>query len=198
MRSFALCTLAFALASPACVKIDDIDPTLSTLSNTLTSSSSDGTGSGTGTGTGTTENGTGTGTGTSEGTVEPTTEPPTTGDPSTGPGSSTGPGTGSSTGGMGGALYGPCEMSNPPCPEGQDCLMVQGVEGNFCSPKCDGMTCPANPDGSAMAVCALTMEGSMDPVNCALLCNPMGMNECPAGSTCKAVPMTMAAVCTYP
>ncbi|MBL9104540.1 MAG: hypothetical protein JNL82_26580 [Myxococcales bacterium] len=139
-----------------------------------------------------------------------TTTPPDTSatDPSeTGPvdtsASETGPAdTGSSDTGGGGDFYGPCEMADPPCPAGSDCLMIEGLDGNFCSPTCEGGTmCPANPEGSAMAQCALTMMGSMDPVNCALVCQfPDPGGSCPTGTSCKQLPAPndSLGLCTAP
>jgi hypothetical protein len=145
-------------------------------------------------------------------TVEPTTTEPgttttepgtTTTDPST-TGTTTSPGTtgtttdpGTTTGG-GAALYGPCDAMGM-CPEDQDCLMVMGIEGNFCSAKCDAMTkCPAA-DVAAMPNCALTMGMAMEPTNCVLVCPPGDDTACPQGMTCKAVPMQVGVgVCTAP
>lgn len=194
MRQFALLTLALSLGLPACVKVDPLDPTLLTLTNTLTS---DGTGGGSST-SGATDDATSNGTGSAT-TTDPTTGP-TTMTSTTEPGTSTtdvGSSSGAaSTGGGGGGGYGPCEMSDPPCPDGSDCLMITDVEGNFCSPKCGMTDCPAPTDGTAAPMCVLTSGMGMDPTNCALICDPMKMGECPAGSTCK--PIQNVGVCTYP
>ena len=96
---------------------------------------------------------------------------------------------------MGGSdIYGPCPAMGM-CPDGGDCLMVQDVDGSFCSPKCDDMTpCPAS-GVNAEAMCLLSMMG-MDPTNCILLCAADG--DCPAGMTCKMVPMNTAKICSAP
>jgi hypothetical protein len=91
-------------------------------------------------------------------------------------------------------------MANPPCPGGQQCLMIMGIEGNFCAPLCEGTSCPAMPDGvEAAPQCALTMPMQEKPTLCALVCDPMAMDECPEGQTCKQVPMQMGVgLCTAP
>lgn len=178
------------------------DSTTNTTPMTTSDSETGGSSMGTGTGTGTTE--------TTAATVEPTTtepgttttEPGTTTDPST-TGTTTEPGTtgtttepGTTTGG-GADLYGPCDAMGM-CPEGQDCLSAMGIEGNFCSPKCDGMMCP-DANTAAMPQCALSTEMAPQPTNCALIC-PAGKDEaCPMGMTCKDVPMQMGiGLCTAP
>jgi hypothetical protein len=70
-----------------------------------------------------------------------------------------------------------------------------GVEGNFCSPPCEGMGCPAY-DGSGMPACALVAEGEMEPSNCVVLC--MATADCPAGMTCKMVPENTVSICSAP
>ncbi len=96
-------------------------------------------------------------------------------------------------------LYGPCAGPDLPCPDGQDCLNVQGIDGSFCSPKCDGMSCPAF-DGGAMELCVLVHAPRMNPTNCALICDPDGGgNQCPVGETCKQIPMQEGVgLCTAP
>ena len=124
-------------------------------------------------------------------TTDVTTTAPTTGDETT-----TDPTTGGDE-----ALYGPCLMENPPCAGTQQCLMVGGLEGNFCAPKCDGMACPPAPEGvTAMPQCALMGQGEMTATSCALICNPMGPAEqCGTGMSCKPVPMQAGVgLCTAP
>ena len=117
-------------------------------------------------------------------TTDPTVGTSTTGDP-----------------GVPGSLYGPCDDGMPPCQDGADCLSIMGLEGNFCSPSCAMMAaCPANPSGDAMAQCALTMEGSEEPVNCALVCMLDTPGQCPGGTSCKQLPPPneMFGLCTAP
>lgn len=127
--------------------------------------------------------------------TEPATTEPETTDPTVGTSTTGDPG-------VPGSVYGPCDDGMPPCQDGADCLTIMGLEGNFCSPSCAMMAaCPDNPGGSAMPQCVLTMEGSMDPVNCALVCDPaMGGGQCPGGTSCKQLPAPndMFGLCTAP
>ena len=95
--------------------------------------------------------------------------------------------------------YGPCQMDDPPCPLDQACLAVSEIDGNFCAPYCAmGMDCPAAPPGvGASGLCALARE-MMRPTNCALICNPMLAEQCPAGMSCKPVPRQEIGICTAP
>ncbi|WP_096329828.1 hypothetical protein [Nannocystis exedens] len=104
--------------------------------------------------------------------------------------------TDTTTGGAGGE-YGGCGAMGE-CPAGSDCLMITGLEGNFCAPQCDGMMCP--PTGAmAQAQCVLGM-GMGEPTHCAALCPPGNDAACPAGTTCKEVPdqPMPIGVCTAP
>jgi hypothetical protein len=76
-------------------------------------------------------------------------------------------------------------------------LMVMGIEGNFCACPCAANEdCPMGPPNTNGA-CALSTDGGT-PEYCALVCMP-GSMDCPAGSTCKDVPMQMGVgLCTYP
>lgn len=214
LTSFSLLTV-LALGLPACG--DDKDPMV-TASNTTNTNPTTNT---TNTTPATTTDGTTDGTGTASATdamtgTETTSEPETTTPTTTVPGTSTtepatttesqtsttgttvDPETSTTadttTGGGGDGLYGPCGMG---CPADSDCVSLDGVEGDFCSPKCGaGVMCPV-PDGGAMGQCALILEMGMDPTNCAAICS-VQMQNCPEGTTCKAVPMQMVGVCTAP
>lgn len=138
-----------------------------------------------------------------ETTATVTTVPPDTSASETGPldtsASETGPDpSGTSTGGGGfDGEFGPCEMMDPPCVGDAQCVTVTDVEGNFCSPACDmAHPCPPPPEGTAQPMCLLSLEMSMDATNCAYVCDPMMMGQCPAGSTCK--PIQGVGVCTFP
>jgi hypothetical protein len=91
-------------------------------------------------------------------------------------------------------------MANPPCAGGQQCIMIDGIDGSFCAPDCEGMGCPDVPAGvKAQAMCVLTEPMKDKPTLCALICNPMAKDECPQGETCKQVPMQMGVgLCTAP
>ena len=101
-----------------------------------------------------------------------------------------------STTGGGDAFFGACDMMTP-CPNGEDCLAVQDVEGFFCSPACEtqGDACPGYP-GSGMALCLLSTD-MMPATNCVVLC--MSDADCLEDMTCKEVPMGMGAmICSSP
>lgn len=55
--------------------------------------------------------------------------------------------------------YGPCDM----CAPGEMPVSINGVEGCFCSPMCDGMSCPPPNEGTATAQCVLTFEMGQPP-----------------------------------
>lgn len=102
-----------------------------------------------------------------------------------------------STTGGGPASFGPCDMMTP-CPNGEDCLGVMGVEGTFCSPACDeqGAACDGY-EGSGMALCLLSTD-MMPATNCVVICQTDA--DCDPGMTCKEVPMQMqpVSICTSP
>jgi len=84
----------------------------------------------------------------------------------------------------------------PPCQSSEQAVQVQGLSGNFCSPKCTSGSCPAAPTGSAAeAQCILIMSGSSTPTNCALVCDPSTNGACPSGATCQ--PIQGTGICTY-
>lgn len=97
------------------------------------------------------------------------------------------------------ALYGPCLPEEPRCPMGQDCFMVAGVDGEFCSPPCERATCPPGESSAAEPACALVADGP-DPENCVLICDlRLDLGQCPTGMTCKAVPdVSGIGICTAP
>merc|ERR1712178_462690 len=79
----------------------------------------------------------------------------------------------------------------------EDAVRVQGLSGDFCSPKCTSGSCPAAPKGTtAQAQCILVMSGSSKPSNCALICDPSAQDGgCPSGATCQ--PIQGLGICTY-
>jgi hypothetical protein len=87
--------------------------------------------------------------------------------------------------------YGSCDM----CAAGEMPVGIMGLDGFcFCSPACDGMTCPAPNEGDAMPVCALGFEKGEPPTQCALVCTTM--EDCPMGASCEN--LGMASICTHP
>merc|ERR1711988_2098833 len=97
----------------------------------------------------------------------------------------------------------------PPCQASEEAVRVQGLSGAFCSPSCStSQPCPAAPAGTtARPQCALEMQGSSSPTQCALICNPSDSGRkllggggkgggCPTGATCQ--PIQGIGICTYP
>merc|ERR1712216_503183 len=99
---------------------------------------------------------------------------------------------------------------DPPCQASEEAVRIQGVSGSFCSPSCSTTSpCPAAGAGvTARPQCALEMQGSSSPTQCALICNPNGDagrkllggggkgGGCPKGATCQSIQGT--GICTYP
>jgi hypothetical protein len=120
-------------------------------------------------------------------------------DATTDPGSESGATTGSESGGsIGEHDYGPCNggAAGMPCGGDAECIVVEGLDGSFCSPWCDDdLACPNPTSGEAFAQCQLGPDLAMDPVHCALLCEP-GSDECPAGMNCVDTGMPVG-VCLF-
>jgi hypothetical protein len=90
-----------------------------------------------------------------------------------------------------GSDYGPCDM----CAAGEMPVAIMGLDGFcFCSPECDGMTCAAPSEGTAMPVCALGFKMGQPPTQCALVCTTT--EECPMGASCEN--LGMASICSFP
>ena len=79
-------------------------------------------------------------------------------------------------------------------------VTINGIPGAICSPPCDDMECPSDPDVAARPSCAL--QSGSGTKYCALLCSPdksgNGKNfddECGADASCK--PLVGLGICTY-
>jgi len=92
------------------------------------------------------------------------------------------------------------------CASDEQSVQITGVQGDFCSPKCEGVLfkhCPSDvPDGAtAKPECVLETQGSSKPTQCALICQPSenladGSNAaCPTNASCK--PISGTGICTY-
>jgi len=81
------------------------------------------------------------------------------------------------------------------CPSGDASIQIQGVSGDFCSPKCVlGFICPGTPaDLEGTPQCAL-QDQSGDKY-CALMCSGNGDSCGNAGDTCKSIQGT--GICTW-
>lgn len=79
---------------------------------------------------------------------------------------------------------------------GAECIVIEGLNGSFCSPWCDeDLACPEPTAGEAFAQCQLGPDLEMPPVHCALLCDP-GSDACPDGMTCVDTGMPIG-VCLF-
>merc|ERR1711937_167499 len=83
------------------------------------------------------------------------------------------------------------------CLSDEQAIQIQGVSGDFCTPKCTGilkMSCPQDlPDGvTAKPQCALKDQSGNK--YCALICTP-GANDSCGKATCKSIQGT--GICTY-
>merc|ERR1712196_482197 len=83
------------------------------------------------------------------------------------------------------------------CLPDEQAVQIQGLSGDFCTPKCTGilkMSCPQDlPDGvTAKPQCALKDQSGNK--YCALICTP-GANDSCGKATCKSIQGT--GICTY-
>lgn len=97
-----------------------------------------------------------------------------------------------------------CSMSMA-CPAGNTCTFLQGLGSQtmgYCTPMCtmSGGECAAGYSGPSTGrpVCALTMQGSMTPVACAIVCTAPA--DCPSGLACTPVPgqQQPVSICVVP
>jgi hypothetical protein len=86
--------------------------------------------------------------------------------------------------------YGPCNM----CAPGESPVMIGMIDGCFCSPACDGMSCPAPNEGTGQGMCVLELMMGAGPTQCALICATT--EDCPAGAICEDA--GGAGVCVHP
>merc|ERR1711981_1295677 len=95
------------------------------------------------------------------------------------------------------------------CQSDEIAIQIQGISGDFCSPKCTGLfktKCPTDvPAGvTAEPECALR-DSSTKEKYCALICSPSldeaslraGDAQCSSKASCKAVPNAQVGLCTY-
>ncbi|EGD76061.1 cathepsin [Salpingoeca rosetta] len=85
------------------------------------------------------------------------------------------------------------------CHSGEQAVRIEGISGSFCSPSCSSTSpCPTNvpPGTTAQPECVLETQGSSQPTNCALICNPEENDGgCPQNASCK--PIQGVGICTY-
>jgi len=86
------------------------------------------------------------------------------------------------------------------CGSDEQAVQIQGIDGDFCSPECQGMTCPDAPTGVAEGVqaqCAL--QTTTGEKYCALTCTPSMFSHPSCGlpnMTCKRAALGVG-LCTY-
>lgn len=86
------------------------------------------------------------------------------------------------------------------CESDEEAVQVQGISGDFCSPKCSSTTpCPTDvPAGTTVKPqCALQVQGASAPSMCALICSPLKKTGCPTGASCAKINF-FEGLCTYP
>lgn len=86
------------------------------------------------------------------------------------------------------------------CGDDEQAIQIEGIDGDFCSPACTGMTCPEAPADAAEGVqaqCAL--QDTSGDKYCALTCTPSLFTHTPCGPenmTCKRAALGVG-ICTY-
>merc|ERR1712072_218452 len=58
------------------------------------------------------------------------------------------------------------------CESDEQAVQVQGVAGDFCSPKCSGTSCPSDKPSSASANPMCALQTTSGDKYCALICSP--------------------------
>jgi len=82
------------------------------------------------------------------------------------------------------------------CGSDEQAIRIQGVTGDFCSPKCEGTTCPTDPPSTSDAKPTCALKTPTGAKYCALICDPSGNSACPKGASCQSIQGT--GICTYP
>lgn len=82
------------------------------------------------------------------------------------------------------------------CGSDEQAIQVTGVSGDFCSPPCNGTTCPTDPPSASDAKPQCALKSSAGAQFCALVCTPGANAACPIGASCQSVQGT--GLCTYP
>ena len=81
------------------------------------------------------------------------------------------------------------------CQSDELAIQIQGISGDFCSPKCSGTTCPSDVPSGVTATGTCALQDTSGNKYCALICTP-GANDGACGTaTCKSIQGT--GICTY-
>lgn len=89
------------------------------------------------------------------------------------------------------------------CEPDEQAVQVQGVSGDFCSPKCTGSTCPTDVPAGVTAKPQCALQSPTGAKYCALICSPSlpianqraADDQCGDNASCKAI--SGVGLCTY-
>jgi len=81
------------------------------------------------------------------------------------------------------------------CQTGELAIQIQGVAGDFCSPKCAGTTCPSDVPAGVTATPQCALQDQSGNKYCALICSPSASADTCGKATCKSIQGT--GICTY-
>lgn len=89
------------------------------------------------------------------------------------------------------------------CESDEQAVQVQGVTGDFCSPKCTGSTCPTDIPAGVTAKPQCALQTPTGGKYCALICSPslpitnqrVADAQCGTNASCK--PISGVGLCTY-
>ena len=83
----------------------------------------------------------------------------------------------------------------PPCMSDEQAVQVQGISGDFCSPKCSNGSCPTDVPSGVTASPQCILQDTSGDQYCALECIPFQDGQCGEG-TCQEVQFGVG-ICTY-
>ena len=84
------------------------------------------------------------------------------------------------------------------CRSDEEAIQIQGVQGDFCTPECQGTTCPTDVPYGVTASPQCALQDASGKKYCALLCSPSGAvgdSQCGENASCKSI--DGVGICTY-
>merc|ERR1711871_851093 len=81
------------------------------------------------------------------------------------------------------------------CRSDEQAIQIQGVSGDFCTPKCSGMTCPSDVPSGVTATPTCALQDTSGNKYCALICSPTQNDACGTNASCKSI--SGVGICTY-
>merc|ERR1711959_307348 len=83
------------------------------------------------------------------------------------------------------------------CQSDEQAIQIQGVAGDFCTPKCDSSgACPTDVPSGVTAKPQCALQDTSGNKYCALICSPSGNDDqCGTNASCKSIQGT--GLCTY-